>query len=496
MITTEDLVDWINQFPAQQQPNPLPGPQGSQGPQGPIGPIGPQGPAGASAGVSPDSLEGLLYLINLFGVKKVKSEQEFLAAVRDGNHSVLLERDININSNVVITKPISVYSLNKSAITFNGQALEYLFDLRASVLFYGVHFKGTSRDFGRCFNLGGPRFSGYIKFNKCTYENMGNVFTVSGGSTSPLAPLIEIKNCTIKSCGSKNYTSIGKYGVIELAWNIGKVEISNNDFEDVYSNGIWVGQSKDSEGFINENRIKAFGRNAIETFGADNLSICENVIKNGTGAYGGAGMGISIAADNCIVTENRITNAYSYGIEVYQKNNIVSHNIIDGISIDVTGQVGLGISIDACTNSTIEGNIIQNIKYGAKSPRFGMQLNNNSNFNSIKDNKFYYLTEGIRLLSGDHNSIQNNEFSMSWDANTLASSCQPAIIIFFGENNVVTNNFSKLLKAGNVDGSFFLSAGRRIFADFSGKQLVAPVGGMGFTNRLGNSILNNTNMSI
>lgn len=540
-MDSQALTDWFDSFPITAF-SPVNGAQGSSGPIGPTGPqgsigfqgfqgkagaTGKQGPAGktgaqgaqgaqgsiGTTGAIPsdiyskldllkNSIEGLKLELNLAleklntGYISVSTAQDFLNAINNKEKCILLTKDIFVPSSITILSPISIISVSGSTISYDTQTTSYLFDIQQSFDLYGVKFVGSNKDFGRCFNIGGNRFNGKVKITKCHFESMGNVLSLSGGVLSNLAPDIDFSFNIIRNCCSKNYLTIGKFGVIELNRNFRTVKINYNEIYNVWSNGIWIGNSEVGGGQIIGNIIENSERIGIENFGANRFLILQNHISGGNGLYEGGGMGISCAGDFNEVCKNIITNVFSYGIEVYKNNNLVEGNIIDGLTMDVAGKIALGISIDHCYNSVIRGNYIKNIKYGKLSPRFAMEINNNSSENTIDSNECFDVTEGIRLLSGEDNFLKNNRFTLSWDEGTLAASCQPAILVFGGERNFVVQNVARMKKAGNTNGAFWLGAGAKVFADFSGKQIVAPAGGTSFGSRLGQPLQNTTNLCL
>lgn len=511
-MNADQLVEWINNFPGfnQIQPSPIPGPTGESGPTGNTGATGPAGPIGNTGATGPTGPQGDIGPIGPIGpqgaqgsngigldilnITTVKNEEEFLSALNSKQKNILILEDFTLNNKIIVDSPVYIFSPTQKTILFNSDKFEYLFDIRSDFQVFNIKFDGQNRNFCRIFNIGGNRFSGKFKIEKCEFVNIGNVVSLTGSANAIEAPIIEIKKCRIKHCGSASYNSIGKYGAIELSWNIREINISNNVIEDTWGNGIWVGQSKNSSGHISNNTIRNCARNAIETFGAENLIISDNQIDNVTGLAGASGMGISAAANNTTVTNNKIKNVQTYGIEVYHDNNLIEGNTINTVLLEKEGQTGLGISVDTCTNSKISNNIISNIKYGKKSIRFAIQLNNKCSNISITNNKISDVTLGINCLTMEDCKILNNDFTLSWDDNTLAGSCQPAIIVFGGQRNLIAQNSARMKKAGNIYGSFYLSANTKIFADFSGNEISGGISGTGFTNVAGSVIPNNSNI--
>lgn len=468
-----------------------PGPQGEPGVAGPAGLTGPQGEVGPKGDTGPAGKD-----FELSSIKIVRSEAEFSEALQSSVATIFIENDIQVTKFTTINKPVTVTSLNKSKISFVGSAVPIVFDIKASTIFKNLKFEADTNDIGRIFNIGGSRYAGSFAVDNCEFNKIGNILLISGSESAPQSPNISITNSSIANCGSKNYNSLGKFGIIELAWNISSVNISNNKFDNIWSNAVWIGQSKKSIGRIAQNIINNCQRNAIETFGADNIVIDGNYIEGGQGLAGGSGIAISVAANNCTTINNIIKNFYAYGIEIIHDNHIVSNNIIDGLNLDKAGFTALGISIDGCDNSIVSNNNILNIRYGKYSAKYSIQLNNNCSNVKISNNKMSNVTEGVRVLSAEYCQIINNDFALTWDEGTLAGSCQPAVIIFNGQKHLVTNNSAVMKKSGNIAGIFYMAPNIKIYADHSGKQISSGQSGSGFTNRSNMFIANNTNYCI
>lgn len=460
---------------------------GPAGPQGEKGERGEQGERGEKGEAAPKIFNGATF---------VKTFEELALAIVQQSRLIVLESDIEATRSLVIDFPLVLYSPNKNIIKFNGEQIEYLFDVRSSFYVNNITINGSSQSFGRIFNIGGNRYVGDFDLFKCNFSNVGNIVSLTGGPTSNTAPNISIEKCKITKCGSSSFNKIGKDGAISLGWNLAKVKIVDNEISEIWSNGIWVGESKKSSGEISRNHITKIDRNAIETFYADNLLVNDNVIMDVTGKAGGSGMGISLAGSNSIASGNFIKNIYAYGIEVYNNGNLVTGNTIDTILINKAGEIGLGISVDRCTNALISDNILTNIKYGSAAPKFAIQIGNNSSNVKIINNKFVDVTEGVRMLFCENCQVLNNDFTLTWDDNTLAASCQPAVIIFNGDKHLVANNIARMKRSGNIAGLFYIAANRKVFADFSGKQVLGGVSGAGFGNRIGANIANSSNLCV
>jgi parallel beta-helix repeat protein len=141
--------------------------------------------------------------------------------------------------------------------------------------------------------------------------------------------------------------------------------------------------------------INGEGKDDLIDIKVKNVMIDGFRMENGD-EYACSILGIHKGADNCIISNNDISNTVLYCIGCSSSNNKILYNNVSHSTM--RGGIGVG---DECINNTIVGNIVSNVAM------YGIFVWN-GDYNFISNNMIYQCGIAAICIIGSHNTIERN----------------------------------------------------------------------------------------